>query len=106
MTVTKKRLFGPALLSNAAATKYTVPPATRTTIRRILIDNPSGGIVTCTITIGADAAGTRILGAVPIPANGGLDLYGPFTLETGEILQAYAGSANVLVLLVNGEEET
>ncbi len=102
---TKKRLFGPALLTNVAATKYTTPADKRTTIKRILVDNPTGGVVTCTITIGADAQGVRIAGAVPIPANGALDLYGPFTLEAAEVLQAYAGTTNVLVMVVNGEVE-
>lgn len=101
----KKRLAGPAQVSNAAATKYTVPSNTRTTIRHIHVQNPSGSAATFTCSIGADAAGTRILDAISIAAGTAQDFWGPYTMEAAEILQALSGTNNVLTLTVDGEEE-
>jgi hypothetical protein len=106
MATVKKRLAGPALVTNTAATKYTCPALTTAVIRRIRVDNPSAGAVTFTMSIGADAAGTRLFGATSIPANSGLDIWGPFTLAAAEIVQALAGTTNVLTLTIDGEEIT
>ncbi len=100
-----KRLHGPALVTNAAATKYTVPAATKTIVRLIHVFNPSGSAVTFTLSIGADAAGTRIFDAYSIPA-GSPNPY-PWcyhVLEAAEIIQAFAGTTNVLVLTIDGDE--
>ena|SRR5712671_3363755 len=108
MPRTPKRLFGPAQLTNAAATKYTVPAGTKTCIRHFHVENP-GAQVTLTASIGADAAGTRIYDAIVVPANSqGLVPY-PFVefwLEAAEILQVYASVASQLVLTVDGDEYT
>lgn len=108
MPATAKRLFGPAQLTNAAATKYTVPALTKTKIRHIHVVNP-GAAVTLTMSIGADAAGTRIYDALPIPANAaGLVPY-PFVyfvMDAAEILQAFASVTTQLVLTIDGEEIT
>ena len=62
-----KRLAGPALVTNSAATKYTTPGATRTIVRHIHVSNPSGGSdATFTLSIGSDAAGTRVIAAETI----------------------------------------
>jgi len=103
MATVNKRIVGPALLTNAAATKYTCG-VTRTTIRRIRVNNPSGGAVGFTLSIGADAAGTRLWDAASIPSGGSINDYGPLTLENGDIIQALGSSTNVLVLTINGEE--
>lgn len=99
-----KRLSGPAQVSNAAATKYTVPSTTKTIIRHIHIQNPSGSTVTFTASIGADATGTRIFDAFGIGANQVFDHWCYYVLEASEILQAFAGTNNVLVLTINGDE--
>lgn len=112
MARTPKRLAGPAQVSNAAATKYTVPAATKTIIRQLHVQNPSGSAVTLTISIGADAAGTRLYDAYSIPAAAAgvtgsvLDIFGYWVLETTEILQAFAGTNNILTLTVFGDEYT
>lgn len=98
------RFSGPALLSGSAATVYTCPASTVATIRRIRATNPSGAPVAFTLSIGADAQGTRLWDAASIPAGGSINDYGPFTLTAGQIIQAYGGSANVLVLVINGQE--
>lgn len=99
-----KRLAGPAQVSNAAATKYTVPAVTKTIIRHIHIQNPSGSAVTFTASIGADAAGVRIFDAYSIPANSIFDHFCMYVLEAAEIFQAFAGTNNILVLTIDGEE--
>jgi hypothetical protein len=106
MATTSKRLFGPAQLTNAAATKYTCPALTVAVIRRMRVSNPTGGAVTFTISIGADASGTRLYDAVSVPAGGAVDIWGPFTLAAAEILQALASANTSLVLTVDGTETT
>ena len=102
MAVTGSRLFGPALLSNAAATKYTAPASTTVKIQNIHVFNDSGTAATFTMSIGADAAGTRIFDAISIPPNSPYDSYGPFYLAAGEIVQAFSGTNNVLTLTLDG----
>lgn len=112
MARTPKRLFGPAQVTNAAATKYTVPSATKTIIRQLHVQNPSGSAVTFTCSIGADAAGTRLYDAYSIPAAAAgvtgnvIDIFGYWVMETTEILQAFAGTNNVLTLTIFGDELT
>ena len=105
-----KRLSGPAQVSNAAATKYTVPAATKTVVRHIHVQNPSGSAVTFTLSIGADAAATRIIDAFSIPAAAAgvtasvVDWFCYYVLEVGEIIQALAGTNNILTLTIDGDE--
>lgn len=106
MARTPKRLAGPAQVSNVAATKYTVPAATKTVVRHIHIQNPSGATVTFTLSIGADAAGVRLFDAFSILAGTVLDHFGYYVLEAAEIIQALAGTNNILVLVIDGDEIT
>lgn len=106
MARTPKRLFGPAQLTGAAATKYTVPALTKTVIRHIHVVNP-GAAVTLTMSIGVDGAATRIFDALTIPANSaGLVPY-PFVnfiMDAAEVLQAFASVTLQLVLTIDGDE--
>src|SRR5215510_13678553 len=97
------RLAGPAQVSNAAATKFTVAASELNIVRHIHVQNPSGSAVTFTASIGADAAGTRIFDAYSIGANQILDHFCYYTLTAAEVFQAFAGTNNVLVLTINGE---
>lgn len=112
MARTPKRLAGPATVSNAAATKYTVPALTKTIIRHIHVQNPSGSPVTFTLSIGADAAGTRIIDAFSIPAAAAgvtasvVDWFCYYVVDAAEIVQAFAGTNAVLTLVLNGDEIT
>jgi hypothetical protein len=106
MPRTPKRLFGPALLTAATATKYTVPASTKTVIRHIHVSNNSAGAVPLTISIGADAAGTRIFDAVPIPGLSVQDYYGYWVVEAAEVIAAFGGTTNLLNLTLNGDENT
>jgi hypothetical protein len=103
---TAVRLVGPGLLSNAAATKYTVPASTTTIIRHIIICNTTGLAATFTLSIGADAAGTELYTAVPIAANTTIETTGFIVLAAAEIIQAFSGTNNALSLTISGVETT
>jgi hypothetical protein len=68
--------------------------------------------VTLTISIGADAAGTRIFDAFSIPAAAAgvtgsvFDHFCYYVLEAAEIIAAFASSASVLVITIDGDEYT
>lgn len=100
-----KRLHGPAAVSNAAATKYTVPAGARTIVRHIHVENTSAGPVNFTVSIGADAAGTRLFDAYTIAAGAVLDHFCYYVLAAAEILQALASVNNQLVLTIDGDED-
>lgn len=112
MARTPKRLHGPAQVSNAAATKYTVPATTKTIVRHIHVQNPSGSPVTFTLSIGADAAGVRVFDAFSIPAAAAgvtanvIDHYCYYVLDAAEVIQALAGTTNILTLTIDGDEIT
>lgn len=105
-----KRLYGPALVATGPATVYTVPAVTKTIIRHIHVSNPSASPVTLTISIGADAAGTRLLGAYSIPAAAAgvndsvRDFFFYQIMEAAEILTLSSGTNNILNIIVNGDE--
>jgi predicted amidohydrolase len=99
-----KRLAGPAQVSNAAATKYTVPALTKTIVRHIHVQNPSASAVTFTMSIGADAAATRLFDAYSIGAGQVLDHFCYYVIDVAEIIQAFAGTNNILVLTIDGDE--
>ena len=100
-----KRFHGPAQVSNAAATKYTVPASRRAIISHIHIQNPSGAAVTFTASIGADAAAVRLFDAFSIGAGQVFDHWCYYVLEATEIFQAFAGTNNILVLTIDGDED-
>src|ERR1700675_3252046 len=102
-----KRLVGPVALT--VATIYTVPALTKTIIRQIHLVNGTAGALTVTLSIGADAAGTRILGpAYSIPAQaagvtGSVVDYGCYiVMDAGEILVSSVASA--IVATITGDE--
>lgn len=102
---TAKRLSGPTQITNAAVSQYTVGAGLRGIIRHIHVSNPSASPVNFTMSIGADAAATRIYDAYPIAAFGSVDFFCFHVLAAAEILQAFGSTTLVLVLTVNGEQE-
>lgn len=105
MANTWKRLAGPALVTGSAATKYTAPAA-GAIIRHIRVGNPgSGSPLGFTLSVGSDAAGTRLYDVYSIPA-GGTDFYPIVPLTNAEIVQAFAASTNILTLTINGIDLT
>jgi hypothetical protein len=110
MPRTPKRLWGPALVATGPATVYTAPAGQKTRLRFLWINNPSASIVTLSLSIGADAAATRMFETYNIPAKGpgitdsNRPLFVDITLEAGEIIQLSAGTNNVLTCMGSGEE--
>lgn len=106
MTTTNKRLSGAALLTNAAVTIYTVPASTVTMVQHIHVSNPTGAAVGFTMSLGADAAATRIYDNFQIAAGGVLDVFTKYVMTAAQTLQALASTTNVLTLTVDGVELT
>jgi hypothetical protein len=106
MPRTPKRLAGPAQLTGSAATKYTVPSNTKTILRHIHLYNADTVAQTVTVSIGTDAAGTRILDAYSLAAGAEYDRWVYEVLETTEIIQAFAGTTLKVTITLNGDEYT
>jgi hypothetical protein len=104
MATTMKRLYGPAALTGSAADLYTAPAATTAIARKIHLQNNDSVARTVTMSIGADASGTRILDAKSIPANDFITLWGPWTLAAAEKFTGSCSSANKIVITIDGEE--
>src|SRR5688500_17517623 len=96
------RIIGPILLTNASVTLYTVPAVTQAIVRNIHIVNTSATAATATLSIGVDAAGTRLLSAVSIPANSAYDWSGFIVTEAAETIRGQSGTTNVLTITVSG----
>jgi len=67
-TYTPKALIGPAASLTTTVTGYTSPAATNGIIRTISACANAGGH-SLTVSLGADAAATRIIAAQPLTAN-------------------------------------
>ncbi|MGH8896327.1 MAG: hypothetical protein ACRDZ4_04715 [Egibacteraceae bacterium] len=112
MARTPKTLYGPAAIATGPATVYTVPAVTKAIIRHIHINNPSASPVTVTISLGADGATTRLLDAYSIPAKAAgvtdsvRDIFGYWVIEAASIVTLSAGTNNILVITITGDEYT
>ena len=112
MARTPLRLAGPAQVANSATTIYTVPASTKTIVRHIHVQNPSGSPVTFTLSIGTDAAAKRIFDAFSIPAAAAgvtasvIDHWCYYVLEAADVIQVNSGSNNVLVIVMDGDQLT
>lgn len=78
---------GPTIGVAGAATLYTVPGSTVGILRHMHITNTTGGALTFKLSIGADAAGTRLFSDTSIPANGALDWSGFLPIAAAGTLQ-------------------
>ena len=106
MARTPRRLAGPLLVTSSSTTRYTVPALTKTIVRHIHVSNPSASPVTFTLTIGSDAAPVRLFDAFSIPAASVLDHFCYYIVDGGEIMQTNAGTTNILVFTMDGDEIT
>jgi hypothetical protein len=75
-------------------------------VKHIHVQNPTASTVDFTLSIGANAAGTRLFDGLPIPADSERSFWGPYTLTAAEIIQAVAGTTNVITLTIDGVEYT
>lgn len=102
MVDTLKRLAGPTLLTGTAATLYTVPAATTTTVTNIHVGTTSGG--TLYLSIGTYASATRFHTGI-IDANDSYDWSGTLVLAAGEFIQGLSPDG-ALVIVMSGVETT
>jgi hypothetical protein len=101
-----KRIYGPALVATGPTTVVTVPALTQYVITGMTIMNQTGTAATITITIGADAAGTRFIATKSIPANDYIYIPGPLPVETAEIITLSTGTNNALNIVIGGYSVT
>ncbi len=108
MPDTAKRVSGPALLTAAAATVYTVPTSTTTVLRSIHVSNVTANAVGFTLSIGTWVSGGSkdLYTALLIPANGSLDWSGFIVMAAAEIMQGFGSVTNALALTVSAVETT
>jgi hypothetical protein len=104
---TIKRLYGPAFLANAAANIYNNASASLyTIIRKMHFANVTAAAVNIRIYVGAtggSAAGTQLYYDYSIAANGEFNVYGALRLDSTDFLTGLAGSANAIVVTLEGE---
>ena len=100
-----KRLVGPSAMGTSTVTLYTVPSATTTILRHIRVANTTAGALTFKMSIGADAAGTRLYSDLSIPANDVFAWTGFEVMTATETLRGHA-SASGLTVTVSGVEST
>ena len=101
-----KRVAGPVALSATPATVYTAPALTTTTVTAIHVSNTTTLTQDFTLSVGADAVGTRFFHRVPVAPGAAFDWAGTLVLAAGEILQANASLAASLTLTASGVETT
>lgn len=99
--------WGPTAIANTETTLITVTAAHTYFLKWMRITNATGTAATVNLGIGADAAGTRLLSAVSIPANDFLDLSDQFlVLAAAETLRATGGTNNALTFTAGGVDVT
>lgn len=110
MTVTPKKLFTPAQLTDAAATYYTVPAQTRTVLKKVTLTNDGTAPETVTLylveTGGTAGASNIVLKGKAIGAG---ETYEAYELEghimnAGDFIRALASTASKVNLHVSGVE--
>lgn len=112
MPRTPKRVYGPAQVATGPATVYTVPALTKAVLRYLHVQNPSALAVLLSVSIGADAAGTRIYDTYSIPAKAAgvtdsvRQIWLNIPMEAAEILQLSAGTNNILTVSLTADEYT
>ena len=98
------RLWGPAQVAAGPATVATAAATERWRFY-VHVSNPTANAINFTMSIGADAAGTRVIGTNAtnnIPANS-VSIFGPYVLKESEIVQLSASTAAALVASGHGE---
>ena len=99
--------IGPIALTAAPVTLYVTPPDRTFTLRNIHVCNESALTAHFTMSIGVDAAGTRIYRNVELEGNGGaFDWSGYMPLDPNELLEAFADIASALTITISGVETT
>lgn len=110
MSVTPKRLAVPAQLTATAATYYTVPANTRTTIKKLTFSNSTSGARLVTVYLvpsGGTAGVTNILcitKTVGAYDTWDCDKASGHTLEAGSTIQCLCDAATAITIHASGIE--
>jgi hypothetical protein len=93
--------YGPAAVPAAAADMITAVPGGHTfSLKDITVANTTASAINFTLSVGADATGTRLYSAVTIPANSSLNWSGTRFLLAGEKMQGF-GTATGLTITIS-----
>lgn len=110
MAMAQKRLGGPAQLGTSTATLYTVPSATTTIVKQILLTNTTGSAKTATIRIVPSGAteGSQhdILSAISMAANETVSFNCSVVMTAGDKIAGLGSAATSVNYLISGVEET
>ena len=96
------RFAGPTVLGTGAATLFT--SSGDSLVEMVHVSNPTGSPVDLTMSLGADAAGTRFIDGLAIPADSERKFRFYLPLADSEIVQAFAGTGSALVVTVDGQQ--
>lgn len=109
MSVTEKRLVGPTQLGvTGTAESSLCSPASGTSVKLTYIKATNTDTITSylCVSIGADAAATRVIDQVAIAANDEYERWIAWVLVNGDILCASASVASKVTLTINGKLTT
>lgn len=110
MTVTEKRLVGPTQLGvTGTAESSLCSPASGSAVKLTYIkatNNDAAATHYLCVSIGADAAATRIVDQYAIPANDEYERWIAWVLSSSDILCASADTASKITLTLNGKLTT
>lgn len=110
MALTQKRLAGPATLTTTLTTdQYTVPSATTTIVKQIVLCNYSASAATVTIYLtpsGESAADSqKFVNALSLSANETVMMSTSLVMTAGDKIKAGASAGSAVNIVVNGIEE-
>lgn len=107
MADTLARLVGPKTLETSTTAQYNSTGKT-VSILEVHLSNPTTADINFTMSIGADAAGTRLFDAFPVPAASVMTLPCFKVLVTGDGANAICAHASAagLVATISGVEVT
>lgn len=97
------RFYGPALLPTSAATLFTAGAGYQSVIQLLHVMNQSASPATMTLSIGSDAAGTRIYDTYSFRGKEMRAEKVYYVLTAGENLQGFSGTASAILLVVSGK---
>ena len=107
-TYTSKELTPVTGLTASAATLYTVPASTTTTVKTILLANYTSTDRTVTLHLvpsgGSVAAGNKILGEINVPANTTTTVDTAIMLPTGAFISGLASATTSVNVHISGVE--
>jgi hypothetical protein len=93
------------LTTTSATTLYTVPTATTSIVKSILVSEDSGNADTITVTITAGSDVFSLFKTKSISANGTTELLSaPLILQESEVLKVTAATANRLHVILSALE--